>query len=42
VVLAFAEREVAEGSQERHELLAKVRQAKSTDSEEVRAILREV
>lgn len=41
-VLAFSQHDVAEVSKERHELLAKVLQAKITDSEEFRSIFRAV
>jgi hypothetical protein len=41
-VLAFSQHEVAEVSKERHELLAKVLQAKLTDSEEFRPIFQAV
>jgi len=41
-VLAFSHHDVAEVSKERHELLAKVLQAKITDSEEFRAIFQTV
>jgi hypothetical protein len=42
VVLAFAQRDVAEVSKGRHEILAKVLRAKITDSEEFWAIFQEV
>ena len=42
VVLAFAERDVAAVSQDRHEILAKVLKAKITDSEAFRAVFEEV
>src|SRR5258705_8451609 len=41
-VLAFSQADVAEVSKERHELLAKVLQAKITDSEEFRPIFQRV
>jgi hypothetical protein len=41
-VLAFSEHDVAEVSKDRHELLAKVLQAKVTDSEEFRSIFQGV
>lgn len=41
-VLAFSQHDVAEVSKERHELLAKVLQAKVTDSEEFRGIFAQV
>ena len=41
-MLAFSQADVAEVSKERHELLAKVLQAKITDSEEFRPIFQRV